>query len=157
MLGYCWTGSTTIETSGDAEQDRDDGGEDQPLNEKGRTWRAPDANADREFDAPLLVAAAAGDVHRRVQMYAISGDALATSTSRTASARRSELDVRRVVARAVAKPVMSIGFEPAFIAGAKPLSSRRASASSVDLPDAGDGERRAGGSVPAPIREHQAW
>src|SRR5512146_1127314 len=104
MVGYCWTGSTTIETSpamhrmiettaakiGRSMKKRENMGERRLL-------------PDGELDASrLLVAAAAGDVDRRLQVHAVGGDAL--GDERVADGGRTllrELGVGGAVAGAV--------------------------------------------------------
>src|SRR5512143_99862 len=107
MVGYCWTGSTTIETSpamhrmiettaakiGRSMKKRENMGERRLL---------PDGKLNASC---LLVAAAAGDVDRRLQVHAVGGDAL--GDQRVAHGERTplgELDVGAAIAGPVREP-----------------------------------------------------
>ena len=127
MLGYCATGSTSIATPpASADDDRDDRREDRPLDEEAREHAASRCYcATTDVDPPRLVGgAAAGDVDRRHEADAPRIDADATSSSRTASARRfasATLAARWPLASA--NPVMVI-MVPMPITAAEALAHR---------------------------------
>ena len=88
IVGYCWTGSTTIDTS-PAMQSRIE----TTAAKIGRSMKKREnmarLAAHRELDASrLVVVAAAGDVHGALSWMRSAGMPSATSASRTTIARR---------------------------------------------------------------------